>query len=102
MEYIEIMGNENMFKTAVQSVINWYYNHIGQDTSSFITKEDVCIVWFAKTLQNFKVILATPFIGKELYEFTYNGNKQEAYLDVYTKIDNQIIKFHGDNNEQRI
>ena len=83
MEYIEIVGNENMFKTAIQSVINWYNNHIGQDTFSFITKEDVCIVWFAKTLQNFKVILA----------------KQEAYLDVYTKIDNQMIRFHGDNNE---
>ena len=92
-----------MFETAINAVVQ-YYNSTTELNGGFtyITTDDVYIVWFCKTLQNFKVILATPFIGKELYEFTYNGNKQEAYLDVYTKIDNQIIKFHGDDNEQRI
>ena len=94
MEYIEIMGNENMFSIAVQSVVNWYNNHIGKETLSFITKEDVCVVWFAKTLQNFKVMLSVPLLCTEFYEFTYNGDNKEAYLDVYTKIENQVIKFH--------
>lgn len=92
---IEFVGNENMLRMAIQSVVNWYNNNIGNETHSYILKDDVCIVWFCKTLQNFKVVLATPLIGKEFYEFTYNGDKQEAYLDVYTKTNNQIIRLHN-------
>ena len=87
------MGNIKMLDTAVQAVVD-YYNTTPELNGdiSYITTNDVCIVWFCKTLQNFKVILATPLLDNILYEFSYNGNKCEAYLDVYDKIDNRVIK----------
>lgn len=54
---------------------------------------NIQIVWFAKTLQNFKCILCV--INNEdriLAEFIYNGDKKEFYLDVYDKIENVRIE----------
>lgn len=45
----------------------------------------VRLVWFAKTLQNRKaIVITTPFDGK-FYEITYNGDKEEMYVDQYEK-----------------
>lgn len=55
---------------------------------------EVFIVWYAKTLQNHKALLATPIPGDEhYYEATYNGDKGELYLDVYNKELNKCYKF---------
>lgn len=48
----------------------------------------VYIVWFSKTLANWKAIVASPIIRGLLWEVTYNGRKQELYLDVYKKLSN--------------
>ncbi len=50
--------------------------------------DDVFIVWYCKTLQNHKALLGTTLHDMKYYEFTYNGDKEEAYLDVYTKWEN--------------
>lgn len=52
---------------------------------------DVYVVWFAKTLQNWKALVATTMEDSRYYEVTYNGEKRETYLDAYTKIDNVVI-----------
>ena len=45
----------------------------------------VKLVWYSKTLQNKKAIVITsPFDGK-FYEVTYNGDKEEMYVDQYEK-----------------
>lgn len=94
MEYIEICGNENLIKLAVDAVVN-HYNETSELNNKFtyIGKDDVCVVWFCKTLQNYKVILATPLLDHFFYEFTYNGDKKEAYLDIYNKFDNKVIRY---------
>lgn len=46
-----------------------------------------------KTLQNYKALLSTTVSGDGIYaEYTYNGDKQELYEDVYGKLTNQCIK----------
>ena len=94
MEYIKMFGNEKMISTAIDAVVE-YYNTTDElnGNYSYITKDDVCVVWFCKTLQNYKVMLATPLLTDEFYEFTYNGDRKEAYLDVYSKMDNKVIKY---------
>ena len=57
-----------------------------------ITTEDVYVVWFAKTLQNWKALLSTNVSDGMYYEVTYNGDKKEAYLDAYKKWENVCIK----------
>lgn len=40
-----------------------------------------------KTLQNNKALLSTTLLDGMHYECTYNGDKQELYLDAYKKFD---------------
>lgn len=56
-----------------------------------LTIEDVFIVWFSKTLQNWKALVSTTVSDGMYYEITHNGDKGETYLDTYKKWDNQCI-----------
>lgn len=53
-----------------------------------ISEDDVRLVWFAKTLQNWKALVITILPDNTYYEITHNGDKNETYVDVYTKVDN--------------
>lgn len=57
-----------------------------------ISTDDIFVVWFSKTLQNKKALLATRF-ASYYFECTYNGDKNEMYLDAYKKAENQCIEF---------
>ena len=56
-----------------------------------ITPEDMYIVWFCKTLQNWKALVSGVYV-KEYIEVTYNGDRREAYVDVYQKVCDECIK----------
>lgn len=47
--------------------------------------EDVYIVWFCNTLQNWKALVSTNAKDDCYYEVTYNGDKKETYVDAYHK-----------------
>lgn len=53
--------------------------------------DEVYVVWFCKTLQNWKCLIATTLPDSMYYEVTYNGNKRETYIDAYKKFDNVCI-----------
>lgn len=89
------MGNTKMFETAIDAVVQYYNSTIELNGGfTYITTDDVYIVWFCKTLQNFKIILSTPLLDNMLYEFSYNGDKKEAYLDAYEKTDNKVVNLN--------
>ncbi len=52
---------------------------------------DVYIVWKCKTLQNWKYLLASTMPDGMYYEMTFNGDKNEWYLDAYRKVENKVI-----------
>ena len=56
-----------------------------------ITPADMYVVWFCKTLQNWKALVSGVHI-KEYIEVTYNGDKKETYVDVYQKARNACLK----------
>lgn len=64
-----------------------------------ITPTDMYVVWFCKTLQNWKALVSGVNI-KEYIEVTYNGDKKEIYVDVYQKACNQCLKDGGDEDCQ--
>ena len=64
-----------------------------------ITPTDMYVVWFCKTLQNWKALVSGVNI-KEYIEVTYNGDKKESYVDVYQKACNQCLKDGGDDHCQ--
>jgi len=69
------------------------YNQNREETDCYkMTKDDVYIVWFSKTLQNWKAMLSTTVSDGMYYEVTYNGDKKEAYVDSYKKWKNQCVE----------
>lgn len=62
-----------------------------QSPGTPLTAEDVYIVWFTKTLQNWKAMVSTDVLTGVYYEVTHNGDKQETYVDIYAKVANFAI-----------
>lgn len=52
---------------------------------------DVYVVWFAKTLQNWKALVSSNAKDDRYYEVTYNGDKRETYIDAYSKVENTVV-----------
>ena len=81
----------NYQKIAKEVVLNYANRHIDKTDNVQITLDDVYIVWFCKTLQNWKALVSTTLPDGMYYEVTYNGDKKEIYLDAYKKFENQKI-----------
>lgn len=69
------------------------------DTHVRFTSDDVYVVWWAKVLQNWKALVSSTLPDGMYYEVTYNGDKDEVYLDAYKKFDNVRIAL-GQDSEQ--
>lgn len=52
---------------------------------------DIYVVWLSKTLQNNKALLSTDKGDGRYYEITYNGDKDEFYVDMYKKELNRAV-----------
>ena len=85
------MTNEAMMNRAKQLAVDYFNAHVDVTDGKKLTLEDVFIVWFSKTLQNWKALVSTTVSDGMYYEITHNGDKGETYLDVYKKWDNQCI-----------
>lgn len=84
------MTDVKFFEFSKNAVRNYVINHL--DKSDTVPSFDVYIVWYCKTLQNWKALLSTTLFDGMYYELTLNGDKDEAYLDAYKKWDNNCIK----------
>ena len=79
-----------MDNKALEIVRNYIDEHL--DKSKPAPLFDVYIVWKAKVLQNWKYLISSSLPDGMYYELTYNGDKQEWYLDAYKKFENRVIK----------
>ena len=71
---------------------NYTNKHLDKTDNKQITKDDVFMVWCCKPLQNNKALLSTTLFDGMYYECTYNGDKDEAYIDAYKKWENYKIE----------
>lgn len=84
-----VVGMTHYERLCKEKLIKWYRKNKGFNLSM----EDVYVVWSCKTLQNYKALLSTTVNGDGIYaEYTYNGDKQELYEDVYSKLTNTAYK----------
>lgn len=81
-----------MQEKAKQLVVDYFNSHVDKTDNKQITVADVYVVWFCKTLQNWKALLSTNVSDGMYYEVTYNGDKKETYLDAYKKWENVRIE----------
>lgn len=88
-----ITGMNHFQSVCKKKLVEWYNKrdkpHKGPNDVQTIDLSNVFIVWSCKTLQNYKCLASTDISGDGIYaEYTYNGDKQELYEDVYGKITN--------------
>lgn len=62
------------------------------DTHVTFAPDEVYVVWFSKTLQNWKALISTTLPDGMYYEVTHNGDKAETYIDAYKKFDNVCVQ----------
>ena len=86
------MDNQKFMDLCKNVVVDYYNNQVDITDEYHITTENVFVVWICKTLQNNKALLSTTVRDGMYYECTYNGDKNELYLDAYKKWENQCIK----------
>ncbi len=86
------MVNDKMLDLCKETVVNYFNENVDKTDGLKINKGNVFIVWFSKTLQNFKALVSTTVSDGMYYELTYNGDKKELYLDAYKKWENKCIK----------
>lgn len=85
------MGNNEMMDKAKKLVVDYFNRHVDVTDGKKLTMEDVFIVWFSKTLQNWKALVSTTVSDGMYYEITHNGDKGETHVDVYKKWDNKCV-----------
>lgn len=77
---------------AKQTVLDYVKAHLDVTDNVNVSINDIYVVWFCKTLQNWKALVSTTLPDGMYYEVTYNGDKKEIYLDAYKKFENKHIK----------
>ena len=86
------MGNEEFLRLCKAKVVEYTNSHMDKTDGKQITVNDVYVVWFCKTLQNCKALLSTNIPDGMYYELTFNGDKNELYVDAYKKFQNMCFK----------
>ena len=86
------MNEKEFLEFCKEQVANYTNEHLDKTDNKKITKDDVFMVWCCKTLQNNKALLSTTQFDGMYYEITYNGDKDEAYIDAYKKWENFKIE----------
>ncbi|MBR1869661.1 MAG: hypothetical protein IJ799_06335 [Bacteroidales bacterium] len=77
---------------ARKTVRDYANDHLDKsDGLKGITLDDVYVVWFCKTLKNWKALLSTTLPDGMYYELTVNGETNELYFDAYKKFENRAI-----------
>lgn len=84
------MGSEEFIELCKKHVTEYVTDHVdATDVSCF---DVVYVVWYCKTLQNYKALLSTTLPDGMYYELTYNGDKEELYFNAYKKWENICFK----------
>ena len=89
---MDIKKNENFVDVCKAVVVDYFNEKKDKTDDKKLELEDVYVVWLCKTLQNHKDLLSTTVSDGMYYECTFNGDKNELYMDVYKKWENICIK----------
>ena len=82
------MTSDLFIQICRDKVAGYFNTHSDVTDNVQMNPEDVYVVWYCKTLQNYKALISTPVFDGMYYEITYNGDKNELYFDAYKKWEN--------------
>lgn len=75
------------------TVFKWYERN---GYSNRVKFDDVYTVWFCYILGGWKALCSTTLDDNRYFEVTYNVNRDEIYLDVYEKRQNEVCNSEGE------
>lgn len=78
-----------MDQIACKLVYDYACEHLDKSDTPVLIY--VYTVWKSKVLQNWKFLISTSLPDGMYYEVTFNGDKNEWYLDAYKKFENRCI-----------
>lgn len=84
------MDNDKFLKLCKELVKDYTNEYLNNEAE--INENAVYCVWLCRTLGNNKALLSTTLFDGMYYEVTFNGNKNEIYLDAYKKFENKCIE----------
>ena len=71
---------------------NEIINEVKAKYNETLKIEELQMVWFSKSLQNYKCCICDLRPSNQrYYECTFNGNKDELYVDIYEKAHNTKV-----------
>lgn len=85
------MNEKDFVALAKKAVADYVNQNLDKTDGKQITEDDVFIVWMCKVLQNNKAMASTTLFDGMYYELTFNGDKQELYVDAYKKWQNFTV-----------
>jgi len=89
---IQPLDPDEFLKKAKRLAMDVYNTSPTSQRFQPITEDQVFVVWFSKTLQNWKAMVSTTVPNDSAYfEVTHNGDKDETYVDLYYKHSNTVI-----------
>lgn len=93
---------EKRFANLVREIVLEYANKRLDvtDDSIKLKEDDIYIIAMSKVLQNNKAYASTILPDGMCYVVTYNGDKQECYVDAYKKWENFVVGVVDDENQQ--
>jgi len=80
----EAVDHDQYIKKA-KALVAETFNQRFETSDMQTIPEDFYIVWFVKVLGNWKAMVSTDIVNGFYWEVTYNGVKQETYVDQYIK-----------------
>ena len=86
------MTDVSFIALCKETIKNYVNAHTDKTDSVQIEINDVYVVWFCKTLQNWKALVSTMLPDGMYYELTHNGDKNETYVDCYKKWENFTVR----------
>ena len=87
-----------------------YNAHQPQRGHNPVTPDDLGVVWFSKTIRNWKALVTSMVADGMYYEVTHNGAKNETYVDAYVKVGHEnvpdkilqeLVTEHKNNKESK-
>ena len=90
------MTDVSFFQLVKETVLQYVNSHIDPTDAVQLTEDDIYIVWYCKSLQNWKALASTTLPDGMYYELTLNGDRNELYLDAYKKFENRRIELGPD------
>lgn len=89
----EEVARTNILETRLEKAVRLAYSYMkSEDAPHSLQREDVFVIWYCKTLENWKAVISAPYPGAPLIEVTYSGKNKDTNLDIYKKTEVVRIK----------